>query len=673
MNINILLPYEESAKYYAKWAHEEKKIDFCKDIDRAERCTVSFAAEELCEYLKKAGLNVKVVDEYGEFNIILKSAEGSGEEFEISTEGNNLILCGASRIGVLYAVYELLEAQGIRWYSPYEEYVPELEKLTIPQCKKYRYDMPDGRGFHFEGVLKESEPFILWMARNRLNMHRCHPHCKKMQQKLGFKLHIGGHIFEDILHPLNIAEQGGYFIDVHKDWYGKRAEAITAENARSVQFCVSNEELLDYLAEAVIEKANTEWQDEEYFDLSGFDTWGGSCQCEGCQKLGNGSDRTLYFLSHIRKRINEAYDGGRINRQIYLGFYAYEGTDTMEAPLHPVPQNLIDAGDVARFCPILRCYDHDLKDVSCDKNVLYERTLHEWLQTGMKITMNEYYNVSKFEDLPLLFTKRMQNEIPCYIQSGVTGIGYMHVPMVEWGVGTINQYLYANISRDRYCDAKKLIQKYFADLYGKYADAARKIYEQTEEATRYCSSFRGWMYGNLLAHLLKWDGSMPEKPFYRESHLGGEAITKGYEIVSVLEDSYERLKDIKHRELLCLTSDMFDTGKAAVNPIEQRKKMAGPKMINRVNEDIRGIRYGLDVFKFMVLCLDYYCALYEKREDARALYESIVSLGDRMSEYTYGIKYSNYNPEMYLETALKRSQLNVLYYKIIANRHLIKS
>ena len=128
--------------------------------------------------------------------------------------------------------------------------------------------------------------------------------------------------------------------------------------------------------------------------------------CEECRKLGNGADRTLHFLSHIRKRINEATERGELKKRVRLSFDAYEGTDTLEAPENKVPQNLIDAGDYPLYCPILRCYHHNIDDSACDKNTVYDRTLRAWEKTGMKIAMNEYYNVSKYEDLPLLFTER---------------------------------------------------------------------------------------------------------------------------------------------------------------------------------------------------------------------------------------------------------------------------
>lgn len=670
MTVSIILPYEESSKYYERWAHEEARIDFKNDLFSAQRCTLSFAAEELCTHFKRAGLDAKVTDERADVNIILKSRGLTGEEFDISVDGSDIILEGDSRRGTLYAAYELLEAQGIRWYSPNQDYIPEITHITMPELRHYKYELPNGRGFHFEQLMKEGERFILWMARNRLNLHNCHAHSKPLQDKLGFVYKIGGHIFEKILNPMNITEDGRYYIDAHKDWYGKRKEEITADNAINAQFCASNNELLDVLADIVIDKIKNEWKNENVFELAGFDTWGKSCQCPDCLKLGNGTDVTLHFLSHIRKRIDEAFAKGEIDHNVKLSFDIYEGTDTMEPPSMPVPQNLIAAGDYGIYSPILRCYDHDLYDTSCRKNQIYEHALRGWSGSGMDFGINEYYNVSKFEDLPILFTKRMKNEIKYYIESGAKDIQYMHVPFLEWGVRTITQYLYANLSRDKNCDADRLIDKYFDDLYGKYSDRAREAYELIEDATSLCMSWRGWFETGLLTYLCEWDGAVPTEPFHKEYHLGDNAVASGYDSVNKLKEALAILKNIKAEELCSITPDMFDGGSGALNPGQQKKIVLGTPILNRINEDIRGVLYGADVYELMVLCLDYYDSLYEDRDDAKELYERIKSLGDRMSEYTFGINFEMYTPDSELRTALKHSQLTNLYYKIIANNNV---
>ena len=243
----------------------------------------------------------------------------------------------------------------------------------------------------------------------------------------------------------------------------------------------------------------------------------------------------------------------------------------------------------------------------------------------------------------------------------------MHTPMLEWGVRSLSQYLYANLSRDRNCDADRIIGKYFDDVYGVYAEKAKKSYALIEDATSYCGSWRNWFETSILTHLCEWDGCTPKEPFYRESHLGENAVAMGYETVAKLREALSILRAIKKEELTNLDPAIFAEDGRALNPIEQEKKRMGSQLLNKVNEDIRGVKYGLDVFRLMVLCLDYYEALYEQRPEAKKLLREIVVLGDAMNEYTVGVSYAAYTPDTEVRDALKRSQLKNLYYKIIAN------
>ncbi len=668
MRINIILPYSEAGKYYEKWASEENYIDFQLEKDRAERCTVSFAATELASYLEMMGNEVCVSDEKQDcLNISIKCLDGVGEEFDILYNGTDIEIVGCGRRGSLYGVYELLEIQGVRWYSPEVEFVPQNGEFVYPKSRHYKYDLPDGRGFHFEDLQNESKSVLLWMARNRMNTHACHSHSKAFQEKLGMIFDTGGHIFEKILNPNNIADDGRYYIDAHKDWYGKRDVEITAANAIDVQFCVSNGELLDYISESVIDKIKTDWENEDCICIDGFDTWGKSCSCEKCRALGNGSDMTLKLMSHIRARINEATARGELREGIKLSFCVYEGTNTMLPPENPVPQNLIDAGDYAQFSPIRRCYAHDFNEL-CERNSKYAYNDHfiGWLKTGMKISFLEYYNVSRFEDLPIIFTKRIINDVRYYIKSGVAKLLYMHVFLKDWGVRALNHYLLANMSRDCRCDADALVKEYFKNVYGKYADAAEEIYAKIEKATELCASWRAWTGGSVLTALQRWDGKRPEAPLDCDGHLKGKTAECGYESVRLLEESLEGLRAIRERALGDISAEALSDIENAINPIEMLKKKNKVKFFDKLNDDIRGVKYGIDVFKLTALFADYYDSLLENRDDSEALFAKIKLLAEEMSEYTFSVCFRAYEPDFDVRDALKRSQLKDLYYRCIA-------
>ncbi len=665
MKISVKLPYENASRAYKVWAHEEAEIDFDNDAFRAERCTLSYAAEELVTHFTKAGLDAAVsdCDGDGEYTVYLVSEGKTGEEFSITATENGVTLAGVSRKATLYAVYELLEANGFSWYSPKDEYAPKLTELKLPEKANYRYDMPVGRGYHFEGLLKESFSIITWMARNRMSLAAPYAHSVPLLRKLGFTLKIGGHIFGDIINPQNYTENGELYVDAHRDWYGKRDGEITAENALEVQFCVSNEELLGVLADTVIKKCKSSWQNADILELAGFDTWGKSCACEACQKLGNGSDRTLHFLSYIRKSLDEAYKRGEIKRNPLLTFDIYEGTDTMAAPENPVPENLIAAGDYGMFCPILRCYEHNIFE-PCARNSYYRECFEAWGKTGFKIAINEYYNVSKLEDLPTLFTERMKRDVPYYIEGGACEMGYMHFSVTELGVRRLNDFILYNLSRDKNADVDALKEKYFRDLYEKYAEEVSELYEKIEKATAPCQSLRGW-FTSVLDPLMTWNGLRPEEPFMRESHLGDRAAEISYGISKALSESLSEFRKIRDDVIFSASDDALKTAK---NPHDVAKMLKTPPIIERLSEDIRGLIYGADVFGLMALCLDYYDSLYERRGDDGELYEKIKALGEKMSEYTYGVSYAAHTPERDLRDALKRSQLNKLYYNILGGR-----
>lgn len=51
------------------------------------------------------------------------------------------------------------------------------------------------------------------------------------------------------------------------------------------------------------------------------------------------------------------------------------------------------------------------------------------------------------------------------------------------------------------------------------------------------------------------------------------------------------------------------------------------------------------------------------------IFFEISSLAKNMSEYTYSVVFNSYNPEFEVRDALRRSQFNMLYYRIVAGRN----
>jgi len=666
MKINVALPYKNAAQYYKVWATSEDKVDFLRDIKSAVRCTHSFAALELVTYLQKLGFEAEVSLEEYDFSIALLCDEKEGEEFEISGTENEITIKGFGRAGVLYGVYEFLEAQGIRWYTIDTEFVPQnKEELTIPELKKYVYTMPVGRGFEFEGPLKESINLFLWMARNRFNISGVRPHTMPLQRKLCMKPKAGGHIFEAILDPHNLTEDGRTFLEAHRNWYGKRDCEITYENAQSVQFCVNEPDLLDYLAEKLLERIKTDWKEADVIDVWTFDTWGGSCNCEACKKTGNGMDRTYVLLSRIRERVNEALEKGEIDKNYFIVTDMYEGTDTIEPPINPVPDNMLE-GDYIAMAPILRCYKHTMDDESCEVNSFYKKQIEG--VKGYKLSICEYYNVSKFEDLPFMFIKSIINDIRYYHKAGVEGFTYMHLPMVEWGIRALTQHMLANLTRNPYCDIEKLVDEYFENVYGKYADKARRAYELCEEATEYSSSWRSWSEDSMLSTLIGWNGYTVDEPIFRDSHLGEDVLQKAQKAAACFDEAKKIMQEIRMDAHMSIKLNVPAVIARGVNPSQHQKFKTIIPIFDKLNEDIRGIKYGADCSRLLALFIEYY-ELLHKGEDETEVWNEIYALANSMSEYSFAVKYTHPLPKITVNDALDRSGLKELFARVLSARN----
>lgn len=676
MKISIVLPYSDARIQYHIWAHEEDKIDFRHEKDRASRCTISFAAEELESYLKRMGFDACVSDiAEGDFNIFLLTAKDEqGDVFTYNVTDNSLTIDGTGRVGVLYGVYEFLEKQGVYWLNPWEESVPsDVTELVMPKAGRYQASFPHDRGYSFDGELKESEYIWRWMARKKLNTAPRRPWKPKLQQKLGITFVQGGHVFEEILHPEIVMPSGKTLWEEHEDWFGLPANGVKERSrAQYTGFCVSNPEVLEYVSDKLVEKLNTDWYDVDALAIWGYDTWGGICTCENCRKLGNGSDHTLHLNSYIRDYFDRAFADGRLDRHITISFSMYEGTSDMQPPENPVPQNLRGTRDNGSFCPINRCYAHTIDDETCEYNKLYNQWLVGW--KDVSIRLNEYYNVSRFEDLPYLFTNTMPHDFRHYASEGVTGMVYMHLPMLHWDVKNLTQVLYAELCWNVNADVEKILTDYFEHRYGTHAEKMREVYSLLEEAGKYCQSWRSWSGNNILTRLqCTWDGSKKDTPLHNELHLGARAAEEGMKSVELYAKAAEILSNELAEEELSYVRGLggvTDNG-AAVNPAQQALRAKSGPITERLHLDLNYVNYGKDCMELITLFVTYYDAL-RNDEDTEALFARIDALAQKMMGYYIPLRWGNPDIEIYCDDALTRCQLKPLYYKCRAYREKMK-
>lgn len=667
--LTIVLPYQGAAEQTRYWAMGENKIDWNRGGMTAERCTVAFAAVELRDRLLRMSPRREIVfssrlPDDGRVIVLgpaatikkrlglsLKDVPKDPQGYVIRSvrisKRTHLALSGKGREGTLYAVYAWLGELGWRWQSPGA--AGEIAPINPRPVRLTNWEMtatpdfPLFRGFHaaFRGM--ESPDLFLWMARNRLNTWSHQPASASLMRKLGFRFISGGHVLERILDPDLPQPNGRTLFETHPDWFAQVKGKRERVQAHRYQFCVANEKAVNHVAKHIVEHFRTDWQETDWQNIWMFDTWAGWCECEGCRAIGNESDLYLHFLSRMRAAVDAAVKKGTLTRNPGLVFVAYEGTPSLIGPSKGIPDNLASGRDLVLYAPINRCYAHTMECKACDElNTHYAEALEEWGREShrMPVAMLEYYNVSKFEDLPLLFTRTMGTDIAYYHRVGVSGMSYMHVPVALWGPRALTQVLYARLSWDAHAPVDEIVSDYLVYRYGEVASIMRKFYDELETAYANVTAWRNWLEEKTInRRLLDWDGvTRPQESLFVLKHLqpeGGEAIGP--------EESLKHLK-------------------RAGAALRRATKVKVPSDVRRrLEEDTRAFRYGDESFQFYWAVARLHDAEWQGTDkEAQKIWREVKRLAESLDSYYVPFDYEHPGPGVRVKTGLARTQLQPL-------------
>jgi hypothetical protein len=677
--ISIAVPYAGAAKSTEYWANGEEQVsDWEIEGPEAERCTVAFAAVELKQFLMRTapGIAIRFAETLPEHDAVIlvgpaqrvRTFFGLEEVPALPVDrqayalhslprgGGMLLLVGGGRQGVMYAVYDYLAQLGWRWYAPGPlGEVAAASRTSVPLegwKTVSKPDFPLFRGFHAEGMSEESAEMFQWMARNRLNMwaYRCGSHA--LMRKLGLVFLSGGHILEDILNADKPMPSGKTLFDEHPEWFAEVNGKRERKNAGRYQFCVSNDVAVAYVAASIIEHFQTDWKPTDFQNVWMFDSWAGWCQCSQCERLGKDADRYLHFLAKVRLAVNAAIAAGEVKRDIGLVMCAYEGTSSLDGPARPVPAALRNGKDFVLYAPINRCYAHPLGSHDCTEfNRHYDETVQSWSRVAgdLPFAVVEYYNVSKFEDLPLLFSRTMGEDFAYYHKAGVKGMSYMHLPLELWGLRALTQTLFARLSWDSGASVEKIREEYLTLYYGPAAAPMGEFYLCLEDAYANITAWRSWAKESVNAGLLEWDGGKPVKPLFPTKHL---------QLDSAADRSGPDV-GIGPRASI----DLLERAGAALAKAERVK--APPLVRQRLEEDARIFRYGDESFRFYVeMARLYEARRLGKGSEARAAWIRAQRLADSLRSYYMPFDFDFTGAGVSAKDALTRSQLRPLLDKI---------
>jgi len=248
------------------------------------------------------------------------------DSFLISSEPGRLTLRGGGDRGTIYAVYEVLESAGCRWFipGPSGEVVPKIDSLRIPSGERihqpafYQREIssPGGPGMTKADVVD-------WEVKNRLNRDFNLRKDPGWSERGGFiQWHWIAHNYEFILPPDKNFEQ-------HPEWFALYKNRRVKLGRESANVCTTNPEVIDHFANFVI-KWFSENPDGSVFPLSppdGLIRW---CECPECLKLGGRnfsagaegsmSRRQVTFVNEVAKKVGVKFPERQILLLAYQNF-----------------------------------------------------------------------------------------------------------------------------------------------------------------------------------------------------------------------------------------------------------------------------------------------------------------------------------------------------------------
>ena len=450
-------------------------------------------AEDLRSYLGKATkADFKISSIKGKKNIIL-SASPVKESYKISFKGNDIILQGNGVNGRAYAVYELLELLGFRWYSAYGDmYIPELDELTIetvPLSGTYAFEIRGSQTFYFNRIFMKAyqESSMLYHFRNRQNILLTE--CSGIKNDV-LEYSPSTHVLSRYIHPgtkyhhrrlnkqLDWIADKNYF-DAHPEWFPMDKKGKRYPHG---QLCFSNEQMKKELTKNALEQLKREiartGRKDGIFSMSMNDiVYEKFCYCPDCEAASikykqRGSGAYYKFLFDFCRTVKQLYPDVKVSAFAYLS--------TLSAPEGlEIPDNLI-----VIFCPIYSSYIASLEKEN-NQNTL--KTLKKW--TDKKADLWYWYYTLPYSSGNYLTTPPMSNitriteDFRLMKKMGIRGAYIEHDSRASDRTGffELQSWLLLSLYRNPDENVDQLIKEYTDFYYGKAAPLFREYLNEVEK------------------------------------------------------------------------------------------------------------------------------------------------------------------------------------------------
>ncbi|MBT3273147.1 MAG: DUF4838 domain-containing protein [Spirochaetales bacterium] len=439
-----------------------------------------------------------------------------------------------------------------------------------------------------------TEEFLLWMARNKLNLWSAEQPDKSFCRKLGLRFTAGGHsIFARYADP-------SMYFDVHPEWYGLQNGARSPKIDMNVgdNLCFANEDVRRHIGDSLaLDLAAGEWKWVDLINVWALDN-GKYCTCDACKALGNPTDQIMLLANDCRRAIVAAQKGGTINREVIVSIPAYH--ETLDIPSRELPPDFDHEGIVATFFPIERCFVHSFADPGCAEiNKPLVEFWDNWTvnpENPFKgpMLVGEYYNVSAYASLAIPATCTMAVDIPYFYRSGARLMHFMHIGTGLWGPLSLTNSQFAAMLWYHEIDAGIFAQDYFDSRYCSQAGVIGDAYDTLERAMMNAKPMKH--YAGMDRHTLR--NTIRKPAPFSTAIKSSEDLSAASAENSLFTTRHLRYSTRGAESGPSLTESLDSLGRVERILDDELLSSSSPDIRKRIASDLRRVRYTRNAVAF---------------------------------------------------------------------------
>ncbi|OGV56521.1 MAG: hypothetical protein A2X49_06485 [Lentisphaerae bacterium GWF2_52_8] len=417
------------------------------------------------------------------------------DSFILKTIGADIYAASNYPSGAMFAVFDLMERLGIRWFFPSEagEFVPQTANLSIDKLNII--SAPD---FEFR-VLGAHYKHDKYVFLQHCKLTAPSPDPKKYGHD-GFYKNWGGHSFNWFFPP---------DCKTVEEYFKKYPEQFAWDKRNKTpvisQHCYSNPDT---------KKTFLDWIDNFWTKNPDYNSLAlvprdspVSCQCEGCLKL-DPSTLTHKFIAGLIRE-SEKKHPGKMYQTLAYSFYT-------TPPQCELPQNQIFS-----YCMINCCYKHKIDDPICVRNPKHIEELAAW-QKKLQCVGSYGYEFIAFKDNSIYtpITPVIASELRQYKKMGLVRFAtenYQHFnPSEPWEEQSsfVNRYpIYATtrLSWNTSIEPESILRDFCKYSYGSASSEMEEYHKLMEDAWQkgdaqlcgYNKNYKNYADGFITAELIE--------------------------------------------------------------------------------------------------------------------------------------------------------------------------